>query len=568
MQTIVLDGEYLTIEDVVAVARRPDWVEVSEEAWAQVARSRAAVDQFVARGDVVYGITTGFGHFRDRQIDPGQTAALQRNLIRSHAAGTGPHLPEDAVRALMVVRANTLAKGYSGIRPQTLQTLIDMLNRGVHPVIPEQGSLGTSGDLAPLAHMALVMIGEGEATFEGETLPGGKALARAGIEPVELTAKEGLALVNGTAFMAGLGALVTHGAANVVHAADIAGALSLEALNGSTDPFDPRIQAVRPHPRQIEAADYIRRLLEGSQFIRAHGDGPSRACCRGSHGGDSSARDDRRSRVLNDASTGESVETRDRRSEGPSDRRRVQDAYSLRCIPQVHGAVHDAVAYARWALEIEINSATDNPLIFWEDDEPVALSGGNFHGELMAMAMDYLAMGLTELGNISERRLNRLVDADLNDGLLPDFLTEHGGLNSGFMLVHYTAAALTSENKGLAHPACVDSVPTSANTEDHQSMGATAVRHARDVLTNVETIVALELFAAAQAIDFRRRHMPGEPRLGVGTAPVYELIRRHVPFIEHDTVMYPHIEAVRRLVREGHVCQASESALEFLRKTV
>lgn len=522
MQSILLDGEHLTTEDVVVVARYPETrVEVSEEAWVRVARSRAAVDQFVTRGDVIYGITTGFGHFRDRQIDPAQTAALQRNLIRSHATGVGLPLPQDAARAMMVVRANTLAKGYSGIRPQTLQTLIDMLNRGVHPVILEQGSLGTSGDLAPLAHMALVMIGEGEATFEGEILPGGKALARAGIEPVELTAKEGLALVNGTAFMAGLGALVTHGAANVVHAADIAGALSLEALNGSTDPFDPRIQAVRPHPRQIEAADYISRLLEGSQFVRTRGDP-----------------------------------------------RQVQDAYSLRCIPQVHGAVHDAVAYARWALEIEINSATDNPLIFWEDDKPVALSGGNFHGELMAMAMDYLAMGLTELGNISERRLNRLVDADLNDDLLPDFLTEHGGLNSGFMLVHYTAAALTSENKVLAHPACVDTVPTSANMEDHQSMGATAVRHARDVLTNVETIVALELFAAAQAIDFRRRHMPGEPRLGVGTAPVHELIRRHVPFIEHDTVMYPYIEAVRRLVREGHVCQAAESALEFLRKTV
>jgi histidine ammonia-lyase len=516
MKTVTLDGEHLTIEDVVAVACQPAIrVEISDEAQARVARSRAAVEQFVEGGDVVYGITTGFGHFRDRQIGPDETAALQRNLIRSHAAGVGPHLPEEAVRAVMVVRANTLAKGYSGLRPETLQTLIDMLNRGVHPVIPEQGSLGTSGDLAPLAHMALVLIGEGEATFEGETLPGGEALARAGIEPVELVAKEGLALVNGTAFMAGLGTLVTHGASNLVRAADIAGALSLEALNGSTDPFDPRIQAVRPHPRQIEAADYIRKLLDGSQFIRSE-----------------------------------------------HDPRRVQDAYSLRCIPQVHGAVHDAVAYARWALEIEINSATDNPLIFWEEDEPLALSGGNFHGELMAMSMDYLAMGLTELGNISERRLNRLVDADLNGGLLPDFLTEHGGLNSGFMIAHYTAAALTSENKVLAHPACADTVPTSANTEDHQSMGGTAVRHARDVLANVETIVGLELFAAAQSIDFRRRDMAGQPRLGVGTAPVYELIRRHVPFIEHDIVMYPLIDTMRRLVRDGRISQAAAHAVD------
>ena len=255
MKTVTLDGEHLTIGDVVAAARQPAIrVEISDEALARVARSRAAVEQFVERGDVIYGITTGFGHFRDRQIGPDETAALQRNLIRSHAAGVGPHLPQEAVRALMIVRANTLAKGYSGIRPATLQTLMDMLNQGVHPVIPEQGSLGTSGDLAPLAHMALVLIGEGEATFEGETLPGGEALARAGIPPVELAAKEGLALVNGTAFMAGLGTLVTHGASNLVHAADVAGALSLEALNGSTDPFDPRIQAVRPHPRQIEAA--------------------------------------------------------------------------------------------------------------------------------------------------------------------------------------------------------------------------------------------------------------------------------------------------------------------------
>ncbi len=494
---MILNGQHLTIADVVAVARNPDIsVRIDDEARRRVARARAAVERFLERGDVVYGVTTGFGHFRDRLIDPAETAELQRNLLRSHATGVGPPLDEAAVRAVMLVRANTLAKGHSGIRPQTLDALLALLNRGVHPVIPEQGTLGTSGDLAPLAHMALVLIGEGEAWYQGRRLPGGEALQRAGLQPVALTAKEGLALVNGTAF--------------------IAAALSLEALNGSVEPFDPRLQAVRPHPRQIEAADYIRGLLEGSDFVRR-----------------------------------------------TADPHRVQDAYSLRCVPQVHGAVHDAVSYARWALEIEINSATDNPLIFWEreDEEPVALTGGNFHGELVSMAMDYLAIGLTELGNISERRLNRLVDANLNDGLLPPFLTEHGGLNSGFMLVHYTAAALTAENKVLAHPACADTVPVSANTEDHQSMGGTAVRHARDVLRNVETIVALELFAAAQAIDFRRRQMGGNPRLGRGTAPVYELIREHVPFIERDTTMYPHMEAVRKLVAEGLVVQAAEGAL-------
>ena len=515
MPTLTLDGQHLTIADVVAVARNSQVrVRIDDAARKRVARARAAVERFLERGDVVYGVTTGFGHFRDRLIDPAETAELQRNLLRSHATGVGPPLDEAAVRAVMLVRANTLAKGHSGIRPQTLDALLALLNRGVHPVIPEQGTLGTSGDLAPLAHMALVLIGEGEAWYAGRRLPGGQALQRAGLQPVELTAKEGLALVNGTAFIAGLGALVTHGAANLVHSADIAAALSLEALNGSVNPFDPRLQAVRPHPRQIEAADYIRGLLEGSDFVRR-----------------------------------------------TADPRRVQDAYSLRCVPQVHGAVHDAVAYARWALEIEINAATANPLIFWEDEEPVALSGGNFHGELVSMAMDYLTIGLTELGNISERRLNRLVDANLNDGLLPPFLTEHGGLNSGFMLVHYTAAALTSENKVLAHPACADTVPVSANTEDHQSMGGTAVRHARDVMHNVETVVALELLAAAQAIDFRRRQLGGKPRLGRGTAPVYELIRQHVPFIAQDTAMYPHMEAVRRLVAEGHIVQAAEQAL-------
>lgn len=510
MATVRLDGDNLTIEDIVAVAYDPNVrVEISTTARERMLRSREAVERFVTQGEVVYGITTGFGHFRDRHINADQTAALQRNLIRSHAVGVGPRLPVEAVRALMVIRANTLAKGYSGIRPAIVQSLLDMLNRGVHPLIPEQGSLGTSGDLAPLAHMSLALIGEGEVIRGDGTVPSQDALLAAGIKPVELAAKEGLALVNGTAFMAGLGALNTRGASNLVHAADIAGALSLEALNGSTDPFDPRIHAVRPHPRQIEAADYIRQLLEGSTLVRPHG------------------------------------------SPG-----RVQDAYSLRCIPQVHGAVHDAVAYARWALEIEINSATDNPLIFWEEDGPVALSGGNFHGELMAMAMDYLALGLTELANISERRLNRLVDADLNDGLLPDFLTEHGGLNSGFMLAHYTAAALASENKVLAHPASVDTVPTSANTEDHQSMGATAARHARDVLRNAETVVGLELFAAAQAIDFRRR-TAATAKLGVGTAPVYELIREHVPFIERDRVMYPLIETMRELVASGAIVHAA-----------
>jgi histidine ammonia-lyase len=515
MKTITIDGDHLTLEDVVAVARQDDsTVQISAEAKGRVKRARQAVEEFVARGEVVYGVTTGFGHLKDRLISPDQTAALQRNLVMSHAVGVGEPLPEDVVRAMMLIRANTLAKGYSGVRLEMLETLVEMINRGVHPIVPPQGSLGASGDLAPLAHMSLVLIGQGEAIYRGERLPGGEAMRRAGLEAVELAAKEGLALVNGTALMGAIGSLTTYRAEKASHVADIAAALSLEALQGSSVPFDPRLHAVRPHPRQVDCAAYIRRLLEGSEFLRS------------SH-----------------------------------DPLRVQDAYSLRCVPQVHGAVRDAIAYARWALEIELNSATDNPLIFWEEGRPVALSGGNFHGELIALAMDYLAMALTELGNISERRLNRLLDAALSEGL-PAFLIKHSGLNSGFMMVQYTAAALASENKVLAHPASADTIPTSADTEDHVSMGVTAARHAEEVCRNVETILAIELFAAAQAVDFRREQAGRPLRLGQGTAPAYDMIREYVPFLEHDAVMYPYIEAVRGLVERGELVERVEKALE------
>ncbi len=505
MTPILLDGEHLTIDDVVAVALDPQaQFDLTPEARARIRQSRQAVEEFVARGEVVYGITTGFGDFKNRLVDADQAAALQRNLVRSHSVGVGDVLPEPVVRAMMLIRANTLAKGYSGIRLETVEALLEMLRRGVHPVVPAKGSLGASGDLAPLAHMALALIGEGEVFYTGQRIAAATALEQAGLQPVELVAKEGLALVNGTALMAGIGSLVTHAAENASRVADIAGALSLEALEGSLQPFDPRLHAVRPHPRQVECAAYVRKLLEGSEFLRPNGDP-----------------------------------------------HRVQDAYSLRCIPQVHGAVRDAVAYARWVVEIELNAATDNPLIFWEGERPVALSGGNFHGQLVSLAMDYLALALTSLGNISERRLNRLIDEDINDGLLPAFLIKHGGLNTGFMLAQYTAAALASENKTLAHPASADTIPTSANTEDHVSMGATAAYHARQVLHNVETILAIELFAAAQAIDFRRARAGRNLRLGWGTAPVYAAIRERVPFLEHDAVMAPLIDAVRQLVVGG-----------------
>jgi histidine ammonia-lyase len=512
---LVIDGESLTLEDVVKVAQPPSRgqtieVVLSEGARRKVHRAQRAVEEFIARGEIVYGVTTGFGAFKDRIIPPDQVRQLQRNILMSHAVGVGEPLDEATTRAMMLIRANTLAKGHSGVREETLRLLLGMLSRGVHPVVPSQGSLGASGDLAPLAHMALPLIGLGEALFGGQRVPGAEALARAGLSPVTLEAKEGLALTNGTAFMAAVGVLTTCQAENLACVADVAGCLSLEALHGTPRAFDARIHATRPHPRQVECAAFLRQLIEGSAFTR------------------------------------------------PDDPLDVQDAYTLRCIPQVHGAVRDAILYARWVLGIELNSATDNPLIFFDEatGQPTVLSGGNFHGEPLAISMDYLALALTELGNISERRLTRLTDESSNRETLPAFLIKHGGLNSGFMMVQYTAAALASENKVLAHPASVDTIPTSANTEDHVSMGPAAARQAGQIAANVERILALELLAAAQAIDFRREVLGPDARLGQGTAPAYALIRQRVPFLAQDAVMYPYIEAVRELVASGELTRA------------
>ncbi len=518
MSVLELDGEHLTLEDVVIVARERRPVALAPAAWARVRRSRKAVERLLQRGAVIYGVTTGFGHLRNIRISPEQASFLQHNLLQSHAVGVGPELSEEQVRAMMLARLNTLARGYSGVRLEVLQLLIEMLNQGVHPVVPAQGSLGASGDLAPLAHMALPMIGLGEAIVDGRRMPGAEALAAAGLQPLRLEAKEGLALINGTAFMAGLGALITYDAEVLVQTADIVGAMTLEALEGSAVPFDERLHRVRPHPRQMDCAAFLRRLVEGSELLS-----------------------------------------------DPRHPSRVQDAYSLRCMPQVHGAVRDVVAYARWALEIELNSATDNPLIFWEGDEeePTVISGGNFHGELIALAMDYLAIGLAELANISERRLNRLLDPAENEGRYPPFLALEPGLHSGFMLVQYTAAALASENKVLAHPASVDTIPSSAGTEDHVSMGATAVRHAEMVLRNAQRVVAAELFAAGQAIDLRRQQAERLLRMGKGTEAAYRALRSHVPFLRADTVMAPWMERAYRLVTEGGILQAVREALSI-----
>jgi histidine ammonia-lyase len=509
-ETIILDGKSLSIEQVVRLAYGEPgqpMVAISAEGGRQVERAARAVQDLLKRGEIAYGITTGFGAFKDKIISLDQVEALQRNIVMSHAVGTGDLYDQITTRAIMLIRANTLSRGHSGIRLSTLQLLIDMLNLGIYPAIPEKGSLGASGDLAPLAHMALVMIGMGKAAYRGEMLPGAEALQRAGLKPVELTAKEGLALTNGTSVMCALGTLIIHQSEFLCRAADAAGALSLEALHGTTLAFDERIHNLRPFPRQVDCAANMRKLLSGSQFTREY---------------------------------------------DPSN---VQDAYTLRCIPQVHGAVRDACAYTRWVMEIELNSVTDNPLIFFDDENDVStvLSGGNFHGEPLAIAMDYLAVGLTELGNIAERRIMRLTDECSNSQTLPAFLTRNGGLNSGFMITQYTAAALAAENKVLSHPASVDTIPTSANIEDHVSMGLTAGLKLRQVADNIAYILATELMAASQGIDFRREEIGADARLGQGTAPIYKLIREHVPFIEKDSVLYEYIAAVKTMIVTGEI---------------
>lgn len=507
MNKITLDGENLTFEQVVQVAygspNNPQIV-LAESAKAKVNRAAEAVDKLLERGEIAYGITTGFGALKDKIIPLDHVEKLQRNILISHAVGVGKPFDVPTVRAIMLIRANTLARGFSGIRLETLELLIEFLNLGIHPVIPEKGSLGASGDLAPLAHMALPLIGEGEAFVEGERLSGKVALSKFNLIPITLKAKEGLALTNGTTIMTAVGVVQTHRAQKLADLAETAGCLSLEALNGTTAAFDARIHALRPHPRQIRCAENLRNILQGSEFVRQH------------------------------------------------DPKNIQDAYTLRCMPQVYGAVRDAIDYVEWVMSNELNAVTDNPLIFFDDEgEPEIISGGNFHGEPLALSMDYLALALTEIGNMSERRIMRLVDADSNGHILPAFLTENGGVNSGFMLIQYTAAALATENKVLAHPASADTIPSSANVEDHVSMGVTSALKLRDVAENLETILALELFCAAQGVDFRRKALGMDKKLGAGTQPIYDAIRAEVPFIEEDTMMKPLMDKVLGLVKKN-----------------
>ncbi|MBX9939167.1 MAG: histidine ammonia-lyase [Candidatus Obscuribacterales bacterium] len=539
---IKLDGHTLSLEDVAKVSLDRDSVHLSEQAREQLSNSRKVVEEFLERREVVYGITTGFGKFKDVYIAPEAAEELQKNFLASHSCGVGIPFTEDIVRAITLLRANALAKGFSGIRTEVVELLVAMLNAGVHPVIPEQGSVGASGDLAPLSHLALVLTGEGEAFFKGERIPGALALEKAGLKPVVLKAKEGLALTNGTQVMSAVGSLTLLAAEKLAKIADIVGAVTLEAQMGSKKPFLACIHDVRPHPGQKASALNLMNLLEDSEVMESHKDCPL-----------------------------------------------VQDAYSLRCMPQVHGASRQAFKHAREVLSIEINSATDNPLVF----AGAVISGGNFHGQPLALAMDYVGIALAELANISERRAERLVNPALSNGL-PGFLTLEGGLNSGYMIAQYTAAALVSENKVLAHPASVDSIPTSANQEDHVSMGTIAARKAKTILDNVRRVLAIELLIACQALDLRTGrveredidqgssprtqidHKPKEwdskgfvpgcklknrLRAGVGVEAAHSHVRKYVDFLMQDRQVSLDIEKVEKLISDGSLLQAVENEI-------
>ncbi len=513
--TVVLTGAALTIDDIEAVARHGARAELDDAARVRIQEARDVVDRLVADGAVAYGVTTGFGDLASVTIRPEDTGRLQENLLMSHAAGVGPAFPEEVVRAMLLLRANTLALGHSGCRPVVVDRLLAFLAAGIHPVVPEQGSLGASGDLAPLAHLALPLIGRGQVDLGGRRMSGAEALRETGLEPLRLEAKEGLALLNGTQMMGALGALALADADRLTRTASVAAAMSVEALLGTEVAFSAAYQLARPHPGQIEVAAELRHLLRGSTLQLSH------------HG----------------------------------HAHKVQDPYSLRCVPQVHGAIRDALDHLRRVLDIELNSATDNPLIFpgggVAPEDAIAtggglvISGGNFHGEPIALALDFAKIAVAELGSISERRTALLVDARLNGGL-PAFLAASSGVDSGMMIYQYTAAALVSEDKVLAHPASVDSIPTSANQEDHVSMGSISARHTRAVVANVERILAIELVVAAQALDARAALLPGTAP-GIGVAEAQRRVRAVVPHLDGDREPGPDLAAALELVRSGEL---------------
>ena len=503
---ITIDGNSLTIEDVINICKNNEKVQLSPAAEPKMIESRKYVEKVLEENRTVYGITTGFGELANKSISPDKAKKLQENIIRSHSTGVGKPFDEEVVRGVILLRANALAKGHSGVRVIVIKTLLEILNKNIYPFIPSQGSVGASGDLAPLSHLALALIGEGECFVNGKRTPANIVLKNAEVTPLKLEAKEGLGLINGTQVMASLGCLAVNQAKILLKNAQIAGAMSLEALKGTAKAFDHKIHDLRPHPGQLQVAENIRHLIENSEIIASHEN-----CSK------------------------------------------VQDAYTLRCIPQVYGAVSDTIEHVYRILSIEINSATDNPLIFPKEDE--AISGGNFHGEPLAFAMDFLGIALSEIANISERTVDRLVNPHKSG--LPAFLSDGNGLNSGFMIAQYTAASLVSENKVLAHPSSVDSIPTSAGQEDHVSMGTTSSRHAREITHNVEQVLAIEMLASAQGMDF------WDMTPGKGTKIAHDFIREHVSFMDEDRILYKDMEISKELVTSGDIVQAVEKYIKL-----
>lgn len=518
MDEVVVDGESLTPADVEAVSRNYTRVTIADSAREAVRKSRARIEDILETDEAVYGVNTGFGELVQQRIPEEDIETLQRNLLRSHAAGAGDELGTPEVRGMLLTRLNTLVKGFSGVRLRVADLLVEMLNEDIHPIVKSKGSLGASGDLAPLSHLALVAIGEGEARVDGERLSGEEALERRGLEPVKLRAKEGLALINGTQLTVALGALVLQDAERAVRAADIAGALTTEVTMSTSASAHQRIQDVRPHAGHAETARNIRALTRGSDIIESH---------RNCH--------------------------------------RVQDAYAIRCMPQVHGAVRDAVAHLRDAVETELNSATDNPLVFDADrvddrasgtDQAAVISGGNFHGEPLALPLDYVTGALTELAAISERRIDRLLNPNIQEDHLPPFLTDNSGLESGYMIAQYTAADLVSTNRSIGRPA-TDNITVSGNQEDHVSMSATSAYSAREAVDNTLYVLASELACAAQAMEFVPDHEPG-----VGTGTTYTAIRERVPPLETDRPIGEDVDAIFELVINDELAERVESAIE------
>ena len=503
-QVITIDGGPLSFQDVVDVAHGGREIKLDPSVPARMQPARALVERAVAENQTVYGITTGFGALASTHIDPAEAATMQVHLLRSHAAGVGPPVPEPIVRAMMLLRARTLASGHSGVRPVVVERILELLNANFLPFVPGQGSVGASGDLAPFAHLALPLIGEGELLVNGDRRPAAEVLLEAGIEPLVLQAKEGLSLLNGTEGMLSYAVIGLHRARRLVAAADLACALSIGALMGSARPFRPDIHALRPHPGQVRSAATIAELIEGSAIEASHHDDFVHA---------------------------------------------VQDAYSLRCAPQVHGATWDALTYAANTFQVELGSVVDNPIVLPESGE--VISAGNFHGQPLALAMDMMAIAVTELGSISERRTDRLLDPNHSSGL-PAFLSPRPGINSGYMLAQYTAAALVAENRVLSHPASVESIPTSGSQEDHVSMGWGAARKLWEVLINTRRVLAIEILCAAQGLEYRKPLLPS-PRVQA----VVDRIRQDVPSLEDDRQISGEIEQVAIMVANGELLEAA-----------